>query len=78
MEKQIPQIIIDKAHSQGCNSISFCGTRKDGTEVYGIGYVDENGITEPTGLPELLLLKDGVVEIVCGFKSFDIIDELEK
>ncbi|MBR1803821.1 MAG: hypothetical protein IJ775_02810 [Muribaculaceae bacterium] len=72
---KIPEIIMIEAKKHGCNHVRYIGTI-DGREVFGIGAVDENGNSLPTGLPKCLILKDSEVEYLHGNAVFDLYSRL--
>ncbi len=76
MEKKIPKEVQIIAEREACNAIDFCGI-DDGWEVYGIGEVGEDGSIIPTGLPVLVLWKDGEIKIVSGEDSLRLLSRLE-
>jgi len=72
---KIPEIIKIEAQKHACNDIQYVGCI-DGREVFGIGAIDENGNSLPTGLPKCLILKDSVVEYLHGNAVFDLYSRL--
>ena len=72
---KIPEIIKIEAKKHGCNSVQHIGCI-DGHEVFGIGAVDENGDSLPTGLPKCLILKGSDVEYMHGNEVFDLYSRL--
>lgn len=72
---EIPKIVWQIANDNGYNSVEFVG-EIDGAEVYGMGIVGEDNIPEPIGLPELVLLRNGDIEIVGGEESMRLLKKL--
>lgn len=72
---EIPKIVWQIANDNGYNSVEFVG-ETDGAEVYGMGIVGEDNIPEPIGLPELVLLRNGDIEIVGGEESMRLLKKL--
>lgn len=61
---KIPKIVLDAAQKLGLREMQYIG-ETDGAQVYGeVGEVDKDGFIIPTGLPCLIVLKDGKTEFV--------------
>lgn len=75
-QNEIPDIVKAVAKLNGYNSISYCG-HIDNSDVYGVGYVSENGDVAPTGLPELIVYNNGEAQIVGGLDAFELLSRLE-
>lgn len=73
---EIPKIVWEVATNEGCNSVQYLGEH-NGSQVFGMGIVGKNGLPEPTGLPELILLKDGKTEIVGGEEGLELLSRLD-
>ena len=75
--KQIPQIVLDEAKKHGLGEMKYIGDI-DGAQVYGeVGEVDEYGFPVPTGLPCLILLKDGETEFVGDIDALRLLARLD-
>lgn len=72
---EIPKIIQDAASKEGFNSVGYEG-EIDGSKVYSVGIIDEDGTPEPLGMPTYLLLKDNEVNMVSGKDGFDLMFRL--
>lgn len=68
---EIPKIIQEIALKQGFNKVSYEG-ELDGTKVFSVGVVTEDGTVVPLGMPTYLLLKDDEVSIISGKEGFDL------
>lgn len=77
MRHKIPQAVIRKAALLGSRPI-FLGTTAE-ADVYNTTNLvepDNDGVTPPTGLPTLIVYKDGVASYVSGLDAFDLLDSL--
>lgn len=74
--KNIPETVIRAARAEGFNSVEYVGEHQ-GAKVFGASSVDKDGLPEPTGLPTLILLKDGKTEIMCGEDSLKLLARLD-
>jgi len=72
---EIPNIIKQEASKQGFNSVEYLASF-EGQEVFGLSRIGEDGRPEPTGLPTLLLLKEGVIEKFCGTDAMELCRKL--
>ncbi len=68
----IPQKVRALANEWGCNQIVLLGTYEEG-EAYSIGLVDDEGFVVPTGLPTIIVLKDGKTKVVCGEEGLELL-----
>lgn len=74
---KIPKIVLSEAEKHGLCEMEYIG-EIDGTQVYGeVGEVDEDGFPIPTGLPCLILLKDGKTELVGGTEALRLLGRLD-
>lgn len=73
---EIPKIVWETATNEGCNSVQYLGTH-NGFQVFGMGTIGANGLPEPTGLPDLILLKDGKTEIIGGEAGLELLGRLD-
>lgn len=71
----MPKKIEIFAKEQGFDSVKKIGTWRDHT-VYSPYLFSINGITPPTGLPRLILVKDNKLRWVCGKEAFTILSEI--
>lgn len=73
----IPKIVLDAAHKHGLGEMEYIGN-VDGAQVYGErGQVDEDGFPIPTGLPCLILLKDGKTDFVGGVEALQLLGRFD-
>lgn len=72
---ETPKIVWDAATNDGCNSVQYLGMHND-FQVFGMSTIGEDGLPEPTGLPNLILLKDGKTKIVRGEESMHLLKKL--
>ncbi len=76
MEK-IPKIVLDAAQKFGLREMEYIG-EADGAQVYGeVAEVDSDGVTVPTGLPCLIVLKDGEAEFVGGIDALKLLGRFD-
>ena len=68
------QILKDAAKDLGFSDIAYIGLYKN-KQVFSVGLIDNNGFPLPTGLPVLMLLFNGSIEIVDGENSFSLLRE---
>ncbi len=74
---KIPQIIKEEAAKQGLGKMRYIG-ELDGKQVYReVSEVDKDGFCVPTGLPCLILFKDGKTEFVGGIEALHLLNRLE-
>lgn len=71
MNDSIPTIIKELAEDMGYNSVKYLG-ELDGSSVFGGGFIGKDGLPVPTGLPELILLKDGQTKVVSGEEGLQL------
>ncbi len=71
MEK-IPEIVMQKAFSEGFNQVNYLGLH-EGAAAYAVGSLDPDGHPLPTGLPTIILLKDGRTEMICGEEGLELL-----
>lgn len=69
---EIPKIIQETAKKYGCDRCSFLGIR-EGAQAFVIGHSYEGKEPPPTGLPTVLLLRDGNVSVVSGIEALDLL-----
>lgn len=69
---KIPKIIQEMADQDGANRISYIGKRR-GKDAYTLGYVDEEGIIAPTGLPVIHLYDGQTVEVISGQEGLELL-----
>lgn len=72
----VPQQVKQIANDNGCNNVVYAGTI-DGYDVYSMGIVGEDGLPEPTGLPELILHNDSEYKIVTREDALALLSRLE-
>lgn len=72
----IPQAVTQAAKSQGFNKVSYKG-EYEGSSVYSVGCVRDDGQVVPTGLPTIILFKNNNAKMICGMESFDILDTFD-
>ncbi len=65
----IPKIVKDMAKNVG-TKIDFV-RNVDGYDVYNVYTPSNSDPPEPTGLPCVIIYKDGEAKWVCGFDAFD-------
>lgn len=71
--KKIPKIVEEYASKHGLCEMEYVG-EIDGSQVYKeINEVDEDGFPVPTGLPCLILLKDGETKFVGGIEALELL-----
>lgn len=70
--KNIPDIVKQVANDNGYNSVEFIG-EIEGAQVYGMGIVGKDNIPEPIGLPELVLLRNGEIQIVSDEEALKLL-----
>lgn len=70
--KRIPKPIQEIADRQGCNSVGYIGKRR-GKDAYTMGWLDEDGHPEPTGLPVIYLFDGKTVETVGGEEGLGLL-----
>lgn len=74
---KIPKIVTETAEKHGLNGVSFVGEYKGARVFIEKGVTDEDGFPVPTGLPVLILLKDGKTEVISGLKALELLDRFE-
>ena len=73
----IPKIIQETAKKYGYDRCSFLGMR-EGAQAFVIGHSYEEKEPPPTGLPTVLLFRDGKVSVISGIEALDLLWYLYK
>lgn len=68
---KVPEIIQEKAKELGYETCAFIGWKK-GAQAFQLGHGFREEEPPPTGLPVVLLLRDGKITIVGGLEALDL------
>lgn len=64
--------IRQAAAKLGCNSVSYIGMRR-GAQAFSVGYVGDDGMPLPTGMPTIILKKGAELTVVDGIEALDLL-----
>ena len=68
---KVPKIIQEKAEELGYKKCFFLGV-KDGAQAFQLDHGFEGEEPPPTGLPVVLLLRNGKVSVVSGLEAIEL------
>lgn len=68
----VPEIIKKHASDEGYDAVEYIGMR-NGAQAFSAGCLDYKGNPIPMGMPNIFLLKDGIVTKVDGEEALDLL-----
>lgn len=68
----VPEIIKKHASDEGFDAVGYIGMR-NGAQAFSAGCLDYKGNPIPMGMPNIFLLKDGIVTKVNDEEALDLL-----